>query len=423
MVSDMQQNDQNTAVEIKSLLQKSQDLIQHILLKNIVSFWYPQTLDMENGGFQMNHDQQGRFKGPGKKMIVTQARAVWFFSNLINNGYTDNQYIKAAKHGYEFLREAMWDKEHGGFYWEVDTTGHTPTRPMKHLYGQGFGLYALSEYAMALNSKTALEFADKLFYLLERKAHDKTNGGYVESFNRDWSLPPGDENSYMSVPHKYKLMNTHLHLLEPMTVYYQASRNSLARERLIELIQIQSNTVVRKFMGACTDKYTADWRPVHIPEFDVVSYGHDIENIWLLMLACKTAGISNSIFMDLYRTLFDYSYQYGYDRGNGGFFYTGTFFQEASNKTKVWWVQAEALVTSIELYQATGEKLYLDCFLQTLEWVNQNMVDWENGDWFANVPDPHTPPEGKAHEWKCPYHNGRAMIRCSKIIQEILAKS
>src|SRR5260221_617889 len=125
------------------------------------------------------------------------------------------------------------------------------------LPGQAFGLYALSEYYLASSRPEALELANRQFDVMEAKSHDKTYGGYQEWFNEDWTPgPPG--NTYMGEP-DHKLMNTHLHLLEAMTTYYRASKLPLARERLLELIQIQSSTVVRKGLGACTDKYLRNW--------------------------------------------------------------------------------------------------------------------------------------------------------------------
>jgi len=75
--------------------------------------------------------------------------------------------------------------------------------------------------------------------------------------------------------------------------YYRASKLPLARERLLELINIQSNAMVRKNLGACTDKYERDWTPRPEAGYARVSYGRDIENVWLLIDACDAAGLSN----------------------------------------------------------------------------------------------------------------------------------
>lgn len=390
--------------------------LEKILTENIVPFWYPDTIDRQNGGYLLNHDVEGRPKSGGSKMIVTQARMVWLFSRLARAGYGGKEYLEAAETGYGFLDEKMWDEENGGFYWEVDPAGEYVLRPNKHLYGQAFALYALSEYYLASERKEALDLAIRLFDLLEDKAHDKAFGGYIESFNQDWTLPPPDENSYMGVPARLKLMNTHLHLMEAMTSFYRASKLPLARERLLELITIESNTVVRKGLVACTDKYQRDWTPVLEGNFARVSYGHDLENIWLLIDACDAAGTPNAPLLDLYRALFDYSLKYGFDEEDGGFYDSGPFNRPADNRAKVWWVQAEALVSPLYMYQLTSNAKYLHVFEKTFDWIENHQVDWERGEWHNTITPEGVPRGDKASIWKSGYHNARAMIECLEIL-------
>lgn len=390
--------------------------LQTNLLNNIVAFWYPDTLDRKNGGYILHHNMEGRLKpGPPTKMIVTQARMVWLYSRLVLAGHGRRKYLEAAAVGYRFLRDKMWDQTNGGFYWEVDVTGNKVLQPMKHLYGQSFGLFALSEYYLASRDKKALNLATHLFDLLEAKAHDNLHGGYHEWFNADWTPGP-DEITYMGDP-PYKLMNTHLHLLEAMTAFYRASKLPLARKRLLELIRIESSAVVRKSLGGCTDKYKADWTPVLTGNYARVSYGHDLENIWLLIDACKTAGISTYPFLDLYRSQFDYALKYGYDKKQGGFFYYGPFNQPAENHEKSWWVQAEALVSSLYMYRLIGDEKYLDVFEKTYDWVDQHQVDWKHGEWFDTIMPDGTPRGDKAQIWKAGYHNGRSMLQCLAILK------
>jgi len=395
---------------------EEETLLKKILKENIVGFWYPRVLDHELGGYQLNHDIHGNWKGPAPKALVTQARTVWFFANLVRSGYGRPEHLDAARHGYRFLREKLWDPEYGGFFWEVDSTGGTATKPEKHLYGQSFGLYALSEYGMAADDPTALELARDLFRILEFHAHDPKFGGYREYFRRDWSTPPQHATGYMNVGPSVKLMNTHLHLMEAITTYFQATRDPVARERLVELIQIQSNAVVRKRVGACTDKYSRDWIPMSGKEFDRVSYGHDIENVWLLIEACNAAGLSNGPLHDLYKTLSDYSLRYGFDWEKGGFYNRGDFGVPADELEKIWWVQAEGLVGTLRMFLLTKDERYWEAFSKTLSFIAEDMVDWNGGDWFASISESGLSSADKAGPWKSPYHNGRAMIECLEIL-------
>ena len=318
--------------------------------------------------------------------------------------------------GYRFLKEKMWDAKNGGFYWEVDAAGENKLKPKKHLYGQSFALYALSEYYLASGKKEALDFTIKFFELLEAKAHDQTYGGYLEWFNEDWTPAPAGQNSYMGEP-DFKLMNTHLHLLEAMTTFYRASKLPLARERLLELIAIESNSVIRKGLGACTDKFRRNWEPILTGNYARVSYGHDLDDIWLLIDACEAAGISPYPLLDLHRALFDYSLKYGYDEDKGGFFNYGAFNQPAQDRAKTWWVEAEAIVSALYMYRLTRDPKYLRVFEKTYDWIEKYQTDWQHGEWHDTI-TPDGPPRGdKAHIWKAGYHNGRAMIECLEILK------
>src|SRR5262245_36487949 len=113
-----------TAQDPNSLAKTYVPKLERNLRDNIVAFWYPKSLDRQNGGYTIHFGPQGEPKAAGTKMIVTQARMVWLFSRLARAGYGGKEYLDAADWGYQFLREKMWDRKNGGFYWEVDTTGN-----------------------------------------------------------------------------------------------------------------------------------------------------------------------------------------------------------------------------------------------------------------------------------------------------------
>ena len=397
-------------------LHEARTTLERVLTTNIIPFWYPGTIDTSKGGFRLNHDGVGTWRGVANKCLVTQARTLWFFSRLANSKYETREYLAAATHGYEFLRDKMWDQQFGGFHWEVDASGNSVGRSEKQTYGQAFALYALTEYATASGDSFAQGTAEEVFGLLETKAYDQRYGGYRDILQRDWSVLPASGAAPASGRVPIKRMNTHLHLLEAITRFYDFNKDTLARERLIELILVNSNSVVRKDIGACTDQYLENWQPLTGPEHQRISYGHDLENIWLLMKACKSAGLAENLLADLYRTLFNYALQYGFDQKNGGFYNSGVFDARADRREKIWWVQAETLVAALEMYKFTGEQLYWDCFSLTLDWIVNRQVDWKYGDWYEIVREDGTASGVKAGPWKGPYHNGRAMLHCLELL-------
>ncbi len=391
--------------------------LEKILVENILSFWLSRCVDERNGGYWINYDRSG-VKRPGTKLVLTQARMLWLFSRSARSGYRREACLGAARHGYNFLRQKMWDAENGGFYWETDSTGRV-LKSKKHLYGQAFALYALSEYYLACGDSGVLDFTDRFFHLLENKAHDKKCGGYFEDFYADWRLPPAGEMSYMRSRSDFKLMNTHLHLMEALTVYYRAVPSPLVRRRLRELVTLLSNTVVRKNLGACTDRYRRDWTPVLKGAHGRVSYGHDLENIWLIAGAVRTLGIPTCPYHDTFRALFENAMRHGYDRRNGGFYYSGPPGKPSDDRDKSWWVQAEAIVSALTMYRLTGDGQYLTVFEKTFDLIESKLVDWQAGEWFSRITPDGNSAGGKAHGWKAGYHNGRAMMVCMEIIQSL----
>jgi cellobiose epimerase len=396
------------------------ETLERILNNNIIPFWHPQVIDLIEGGYRLNHDFQGNWKGRSNKYLVSQARTVWFFSRVSQTEYGSIEHLNTALHGYEFLCDRMWDKQFGGFYWEVDSSGNMANKSNKQSYGQAFGLYALSEYAIASRDSRAIAFARELFRHLESHAHDVRYGGYQEFFLRDWNPVPPNIKSYIDSVSTIKLMNTHLHLLEAIMTYYAVTKDQIAWERLIELILILSNAVVRKTIGTCSDKYQLDWTPLDGTDYNYTSYGHDVENIWLLIEACNIARIPHGPLLDLYRTLFNYSKQHGFDKKEGGFYYLGPSNESATRREKIWWVQAEGLVSALQMYLLTKEEFYFNCFSKTLDWIVKYQVDWEEGEWFAQVDHDGKPSGDKAGEWKTPYHNGRSIIKCLEIISSLI---
>lgn len=385
------------------------------LTGNILKFWYPASIDREYGGFLLDHDAQGRFRGEGPKAIVTQARMVWLSARLVRAGRGGDEMRDAARQGYRFLMDRMWDKEHGGFYWEVDRAGTRVVHEHKHLYGQAFGLYALAEYALALKDPAALADARRLFSLMDAKAHDAVNGGYREFFGRDWGPPPSGARSYLGLANDLKLMNTHLHLMEAFATLYRADPSPLLASRLSELITIQSNAVVRKGIGACTDQYSQDWTPNLAGTAARASYGHDLENIWLLVDALEALGQPAAPLLDLFRQLFAYSVANGFDEVRGGFYDSGPLGRPADRLDKVWWVQAEALVSALTMYKLTGEPEYARVYLTTWAFTNSAMTDWQVGEWHSTVTPEGRASGDKANRWKAGYHSGRAMIEAIRL--------
>ncbi len=402
----------------------SRSLLERILTENIIAFWSPTALDRQAGGFLLNRDNRNNPDSRTSKHIVMQSRMTWFFARLARAGYAPEQNLQVARHGFEFMQRHMWDEAYGGFFREVDRFGRVATTSKaialqgteryKHLYGQSMALFALSEYALVSHDTRATARARDLFDLLEAQAHDAEYVGYREYFAPDWSPPPKSKLPHIGVARSsQKTVNTHLHLMEAMTTYYQLTQDPIALIRLRELIQIQSEHVVHKEYGVGVDRHERDWSAVRDRENLRASFGHDLENIQLLMEACTAAGLNEDAHLSYYRHLFDYALTYGWDEAKGGFYLSGPLGTPADRREKVWWVQAECLLAALKLYLHTKEESYARYYACILDWIARHQIDWNHGEWHRLVLENGRPFGEKVHpENKGAYHNGRAMIEC-----------
>ena len=381
------------------------------LRENVLRFWFPRSVDRQHGGYTIHYGPRGESLSGGTKMIVSQARMLWLASRLLRSPFGRQEHRDAADVGFRFLRDRMWDGEHGGFFWEVDPAGTKVLRPQKHLYGQAFGLYALSEYFLASGNPEALVLANRLFALLERRAHDGEFGGYREFFARDWSSPGPADKSPLGAPAEMKLMNTHLHLMEAYATYVRAGAPLLARERLAELVAIEGHGVMRHAWMASTDRHRRDWTPVLDEPDTRLSYGHDVENVWLIVDALRSLHQPVTPYQGLFRAVFDTALAHGFDAGAGGFFEGGLPGRPADRRAKIWWVQAEGLVGALAMFELTRDPKYVDVFERTWRFVDSSQTDWTSGEWHEAIePDGRPRPTNKATQWKAGYHNGRALI-------------
>lgn len=399
-------------------LEQAREVLQQVLFRSMLPFWLGDMLDPA-GGYRLHHDVRGRWRGSAPKRLVTQARTLWFLARLISHGHPAPKVPAMARHGLTLLADRFWDGRHGGFSWELDATGGHATMTDKHAYGQAQALYALSEYALATGCTASLDLARRTFQVLDEHFYDRRHGGYREFFRADWSAAPAGVRGYLGAPPAWKLLNTHIHLLEALQLFLRLTGDVGACERVEELGDLLCSTFLHLSHATLTGAHERDWTPVDQGARERSSYGHDIEAVHLLMAADQELGHPHERRIDLYRRLFENAVRFGEDIPDGGFWSSGRPGHPASDRRKIWWVQAEALLASLELYRLTGEQAFLKVFLRTLGWVQRWQVDWQGGDWHAEVV------RGRAYgvkagPWKDPYHNGRAVICSVEILNRMI---
>lgn len=392
--------------------------IERILDAAVLPFWRKATTPAEDLGYRLNHDVTGRWMGRCPQRTVAQARTLWFFSHLMATGMDVPGDDALAAAGGSFLLKRLWDGRHGGFFWEVNDRGTAPTDDRKHLYAQAFGLFALSEYAVTTKDEKAARCADHVFEITERHFHDPADGGYREVFRGDWGEISASHGTLLGVLPTVKLRNTHLHMLEALTAYYRLRPEAAVRQRINELLHILSDVAIRPAFPTGSEEHHRNWRPLHADDAALVSYGHDLESIYIAWEAAVAVGDLGLAPVALFKGLFSHAEQWGLDRKLGGFFATGRPGMPAMDRTKVWWVQAETLLAALLMFRLTGEAEYWHSFCRTLDWIVGWQTDWTYGDWHGEITPAGLARSPKAGPWKEPYHHGRALIRCRRWLRD-----
>nr|WKN36216.1 AGE family epimerase/isomerase [Tunicatimonas sp. TK19036] len=405
----------------------------------VLNAWYPRSLDTLNGGYLANWTYDWQQQPKQDKMIVTQARHLWTTSKVALERPQDSLYQHAARLGFDFLKDHMWDQRHGGFYWLVNRKGEPLLKGeglYKKSYGHAFGIYALAAYAEAVpESEEVLKFAQESFRWLDEHAHDDSNGGYFSVYAQDGTPLTEEEQQADDLPVTwiYKEQNAGIHLMEAFTELYKVWPDSLVRERLIEMLHLVRDTMVTD-QGHLTLYFTQDWTPISYADssqvareanyaVDHVSFGHDIETAFLMLDASEALGdFEYDRTLKRAKLLVDHTLKTGFDPMRSGIYERGYYLPGDSTITiidlrKNWWSQAEGLNTLLmfsELYPK--EKRYYTTFKKLWKYTNTFLIDHEYGDWYSYGLDvtPESQSEPKGHAWKGNYHNGRTLMSLQK---------
>lgn len=382
-------------------------------LKNILNFWAGHTLDHKNGGFVAELDRAAQPTGLDEKGVVLNARILWTFSAAYN--FSKNaKYLDLAKRAYNYLVKYFWDEENGGLFWSVGLTG-VVKNGRKQAYAQGFGIYGFSEYFKASGNVESLEYAIKLFDLIELNFRDQQHRGYIEALDKNWR-PLKDVRLSEKDANEPKSMNTHLHIIEPYTNLYRVGPNDKLKARIRELIIIFRDKIMNSEASHFNLFFDYDWTV----KSNIVSFGHDIEGAWLLNEAAHEIQDKKleAEMKELSLKMVDATLDEGSDI-DGSIFYELEDGQLDSDKH--WWPQAEAMVGFLDAYQNSLNQKYFDAALQVWKFIKNNIIDKTNGEWFWKVDKLGNPDNqsSKVGFWKCPYHNSRALMEAIVRIDSI----
>jgi mannobiose 2-epimerase len=414
--------------ELNRELKRYHEIFRKELHGNILPYWMKYGVEKGGHGFYGAVDLNGNPVLSANKTSVLNARILWTFSAaaMIDGNH---DYAAMADRAYSVVTEDFEDRESGGYFMEL-SSGNKVANDIKHTYAQAFVLYSLCKYYEFRPLDSVFEKIKGLFGLLEEKAKDPENSGYRESFTRDWKIYGENRMADNNEP---RSMNTHLHVLEAWAALYKVWKDPLVEKRLTEMMNLFLGKIIREsgHFGIFFDEAFNEAGSSK----GICSFGHDIEGSWLLWEAAEILG--NKEIIEKMRWLavkmVDNIERVAVDK-DGGLFLESTRFGSHVKTNKHWWQQAETLVGFMNAFELTGDVKYWNTVKLTWNFIDTCLIDHERGEWFTklnrlgipflvepvNDPSPYYRNDWKIDPWKCPYHNGRAMMEMMRRIDSLM---
>jgi cellobiose epimerase len=197
---------------------------EYYLVEKLLKAWYPLAKDSQHGGYLSDFKYDWTPSGQHNKLIVSQSRHLWVTSRAALLFPEESMYKELATHGFNFMKNKMWDQQYGGFFYHMDRAGNSQLDSRKRIYGEAFAIYGLSMYYLLSGDKEALDLAIKTFYWIEENGFDKEHNSYFQYTTRQGVPIYSDDKEHNNVMHLLEAYST-LYDVWPNEQLYDAIHN------------------------------------------------------------------------------------------------------------------------------------------------------------------------------------------------------
>ena len=381
-------------------------LIDHI--ESVMKFYHPHCINNTGGFFQYFRDD-GSIYDFDSKHLVSSTRFIFNYS-MAAIQFDSKDYLDAALHGINYLRDSHLNKNTGGYAWtmkdsEVDESTN-------YCYGLAFVLLAYSS-AYKAGILKAKDYIEETFQLMEKHFWSKEYELYSDEISADWK-----------VVSSYRGQNANMHSCEALIMAFEATGSQKYLDRAL---LIGKNICIRQAglaEGLIWEHYDSNWeinwvynknRPDDLFRPWGFQVGHLTE--WAKLLLILERHVKEDWLLPRAQELFDDAVEMGWDEKSEGLFYGFAPNGDICDKDKYFWVQAESLATAAVLANRTGDDYYWEWYDRIWSYSWKHMIDHKYGAWFRildsnnNKYDDLKSPAGKTD-----YHTMGACYEILKII-------
>lgn len=312
---------------------------------------------------------------------VQLGRYLWFFSAYYNK-YNDIDIMRICDDLYINLIDNY--QIDGGFIISNKNNNF-------HVYHNSFVLYGLAEYYQASKNSEVLKQIEKLHLFIEHNFFQKDIGVYHEQL--DDKLNKVSKNCI-----DYRIggytANSLIHLLEAYTnVVYHTGLYNQTLARLLDILFENFYSVEGYFFPYLTSEFE--------PDDSAVSYGHDIETIWLIIEAIEALDYKLEDYTQRLTSVYNTVVSEGLQED-------GFIKVQSDKQIACWWGQVEAIVG----FTYCDKKLALKNDYATLvyQFTKDHFMS-DDGVYNEVSWDREVINKDVANIWKTPYHDGRMMLK------------
>lgn len=362
------------------------------LQERFLPFW-KRAMDLDNGGVFTCYVNDGSRLISERKYIWSQGRFLWLCSHLLmqeqkGNIHLTREWNNSLEKTHKFLKKnALMANNHAVF--ALEKNGEKILDQLDtSIFADCFYVLGCNSYAYFKENKEEFEEALKIYDVIKKRI--KTNRFQSEPY----PIPTG----YRSHSIPMILINLALELFETAEILGHSKK-----QLLIEDIESLLNEII---MELSNDLRIKEMMPEKIADEDSllerhVNPGHTLESIWFMLHSIdKIDSPFKQIYVDRLCKIAENTLNIGWDAEYGGLLRfvdkngglpIGESLETPYEKmildtwdTKLWWPHAEALYTTLLLFDKTGEEKWLNWYKKIESYVFATFPnkDLKIGEWI-----------------------------------------
>lgn len=328
-------------------------------------------VDLDDAGQPIAATAGGKLRG-----LHATTRMVYCFALGHLLGHPGSSRI--VDHGMSYLWAKHRDAANGGYFWRMADDG--PDDPSKQAYGHAFVLLAASAAKTIGHPDADRLLADVTEVLLHR-FWEPQHGAVSEEYTADWQP--------LGAP--YRGQNSNMHLTEALMAAFEATEDN----RYLEMANSIADMLIRRITAdnewRLPEHFDADW--VHDREYlgsemfrpAGTTPGHWLEWSRVLMQLWIVGGKRHKWMPEAADRMFRKAVAEGWDRENGGFFYTLDWSGQPLTRDKMWWPLCEGIGAAAFL-KASGEAAFYESwYRQIWGYVQDRVIEPNTGRWIPQL--------------------------------------